>query len=229
MLTIGRIGWTLVSGLLALGCAQSFELRPALPEQRFPGRAAAAYADTNGVRLIVDGAPWHERPYDLGRIVIPVLVTIENHSGVSLRIRYEQFALVTQSGVQARALSPWSIQRPGPHRSVNPPRSPEVGFSGEPQFAPYYYPGLSSWSGSLGLDGASSRTEYRLPSPLPTQEMVERAMHEGELQNHDQVTGYLYFEPFRGDVHEANFTAELIGANQEHLGEVSVPFIVERG
>lgn len=74
-----------------------------------PGEARLAYAEVAGVRLWAGGG-WDGTPENLGDVVTPLRLTLENHSGRAVRVSYQDFALLGDSGFRYAALPPFSIQ-----------------------------------------------------------------------------------------------------------------------
>jgi hypothetical protein len=66
--------------------------------------------------------------------------------------------------------------------------------------------------------------------PLPTQDMVKRALPEGRLENGGTIAGFLYFQGVADRERQVILQAQLMDANTgEGLGELSIPFYVRRG
>jgi hypothetical protein len=208
-------------------CVHNVELQPAPTAQVLPGQKDTAIAEAAGVRVIVDGAPWDGYPSDLGALVIPVRVTLENQSGAPLRIRFREFSLVTTSGFRAFALPPFHLQRPGV--ALSAPCYPCAGFYVAPLYAPFY-PRFTPWPGPFDLDPFYFDTYYyQWREPLPSRDMLEKALPEGVLENGGRVTGYLYFQPLGHGLSEVRFMVELVNAETKAaLGTISIPFIVKR-
>jgi hypothetical protein len=96
-------------GLLA-GCARPKpELVPAPSAEVLHGKAFAAVATVEGVRVQVDGGAWEADPEDLDTVV-PLQVKVENHSGRPLRLRFRELALVSAEGTRLAALPPLTLE-----------------------------------------------------------------------------------------------------------------------
>ncbi len=205
---------------VAAGCGHVGALKPAVAAQAVPGQKDTAAAEAAGVRVIVYGA-WDGTPSDLGDLVTPVRVTVENHSGAPLRVHYEQFQLTSASGLQANAMPPFSIQRPG---SVTP-YYPYTGFFIAPMFSPWY-PGLAPWSGPFNYDPFYYENYYRWQQPLPSRDMLVKALPVGVLDDNGQVTGYLYFQKVAKDTPQVTFSYDLVDAKSGNaLGKIGIPLV----
>src|SRR2546428_1812414 len=116
-----------VSSLLVLvvtlaGCAA--ELRPAPTAQVLPGPGRPATAAAAGVRVVAQTGTWQAHPVALDGVVTPILVTVDNQSGVPLRIRHSDFALVSSDGRRFAALAPGEV-----HGAVANPGPPAYAYS----------------------------------------------------------------------------------------------------
>jgi hypothetical protein len=68
-----------------LGCVVEPVLVPARGAIRVRGSETQALAEEAGVRIWVDGAAWHGDPADLGELMTPVGLAIENGTTQWLR------------------------------------------------------------------------------------------------------------------------------------------------
>ncbi len=207
--------------LLALGagCGHAEVLKPAAGAQPVPNEKNAAMAETNGVRLIVD-ASWNGNPGDLWQIVTPVKVTIENHGSAPVRVEYKQFELAS-SGLRAHAMPPFQIQRPG---SVVP-YYPMSGFFIARPFAPWY-PGLTPWGGPFDWDPFYFDTYYQWRQPLPSRDMITKALPVGVLEPNGRVTGYLYFQKVAPSTPEVVFSYDVVDASSGNgVGKITIPLV----
>lgn len=113
------------SAVLAGACAPAVELEPAPRANEIeagPGEGAAAVEA--GVRMVARVDAWDARPEDLDEEVTPVLVTISNGSTVPLRIRYNEFQLVSASGQRFAAMPPFLLEGEVSVPVTTPLRSP---------------------------------------------------------------------------------------------------------
>jgi hypothetical protein len=210
-----------IAGAALVGCAHPVELEPAAGAATGPGGKDTALAESAGVRVAVMGI-WRGHPKDLWRIVTPVQVRIENHSGVPITTDYKSFALVAPSGFIARAASPFNVHKPG----VMVPSYPFGGFYVAPQLETWY-PGYPLWDRPFDPDAARFETELHWQKPLPSLDMLSMAMPVGVVDDHGTVTGYLYFQkPPRG-TRDVTFVAELTNAlTGAPVARISIPLIV---
>lgn len=213
-----------LAGAALLACAGTLE--PAPESRRVPGLARAAVADAAGVEIIAVAEAWRGHPPDLDTLVTPLLVTITNESARSLELRYEHFALVTPAGVQFAALPPFVVSgiAYAPVDFVYPP----MGFGLAPYLSPWY-PGLSVWGGSFPYRADYYGSFYTAFErvPLPTGDMIQKALPEGVLSPGGRITGFLYFEPL-ADVRHINLVAALVDPTaDERFGEIDIPFVYD--
>jgi hypothetical protein len=234
----GRIGLLGAVVVVALaGCIPEPQLRPP-PDARSPaGEPSAVVADAAGVKLVADGAAWKGNPGNLERRLTPVEVRVENNSGRTLSIEYRLFDLVGASRFHYAALSPLLMKEaneagptcvagyvPRPYWSVGATWGPRRGWR-YPQRAwwpnPYYDPFYDPFYGP--------RTYVRCEEPLPTQDMMDRALPEGTLETGGTVSGFLYFQGVGDRERQVILQAQLVDAKTgEPFGELSIPFQVRR-
>lgn len=216
LLTMG-----LAAALIGLGgCATT--LRPAPEATRVVGRADAAVASDAGVRIVASTDAWRGYPGELDDVVTPLLLTFTNDSKHKLALRYEALGLITPGGVLYAAVPPFEIQ--GVVFESVEPSYPAGGFT---PYSYSWYPGGSVYGG------------YRTPYywsyypplervPLPSGDMVQKALPEGVIAPGGRVSGFVFFEKVE-DVRRVTFAARLIDADTgEQFGEVALPFVVER-
>ncbi len=89
--------------LLLLACAHATQLVPAPSAPRDPTFPEAAAGAVAGVEVSVGGKRWSDQPADLESLVAPLYVRVRNGSSVPVRIRYRDFTLASQSGLQTPA------------------------------------------------------------------------------------------------------------------------------
>lgn len=214
----------LAAALLGLGgCATT--LRPAPEATRVAGRADAAVASDAGVQVVTSTDAWRGYPGELDDVVTPLLLTFTNDSGRRLALRYEALGLVTPGGVLYAAVPPFEVT------GVVFQEVESAYTTGG--FTPYYYswyPGGAMYGGSFvyrsPYHGGSYTTLERVP--LPSGDMVQKALPEGVIAPGGRVSGFVFFEKVE-DVRRVTFMARLIDADTgQQFGEVAVPFVVER-
>lgn len=106
-----RVFLTVLAVTLGAGCVTvpSPALVPGPGATLVPGEARLAFTEVAGVRLWA-GATWDGSPGNLGDVVTPLSLTLENHSGHPVRVSYQDFALLGGSGFRYAALPPFTIQ-----------------------------------------------------------------------------------------------------------------------
>jgi len=87
-------------------CATAPVLKPEPGDTLAPGKQNVVQADVAGVRVLVAGNVWKGDPADLGQLFTPVMVTIENNSGKTVRVSYADFNLNGSSGFKYAAIPP---------------------------------------------------------------------------------------------------------------------------
>ncbi|MGH7825691.1 MAG: hypothetical protein ACREQ7_11030 [Candidatus Binatia bacterium] len=208
--------------LLLIGCGVT--LAPAPGANTLPGNKAAAVAEAGGVRMVVMPNRWSGSPADLKDVVTPLRVTIENGSGQPLRIRYNEFALVGPAGFTASALPPYKVEG----TVVEPVFLPQTYYDGFYVARHYeaYFPGAKAWRHPWDFDEFYYTSRYNLwVRPLPTQDMLERAIVEGVLEPEGHIWGFLYFEKADRRLKRIAFTADLINARTgAKFGAIRIPF-----
>jgi hypothetical protein len=236
----------LAAVLLAAGCVTETKLQPLPAAQTTQG--GSAVAEDQGVRLVADGDAWKGTPSNLERIVTPVEVRIENQSGRPLRIQYEGFVLVGGSRFQYAALSPFELRDEGLAMGGSGTGTGNVALSvgvgvGYGAWAPGFW-GPGPFSSTYGWGGPWGRSwrdpfynpwydpfygapfaYWRPPEPLPTQDMLRRALPEGTLEDGGAITGFLYFQDVSEREGNVTLQARLVDARTgEQFGTLSIPF-----
>lgn len=187
-----------------------------------PGEKLEAQAASGAVQVTVSGERWHGNPSDLGALVTPMRVTIVNRGAEPVRVAYRDFALVSSTGFRTTAMSPFAIQRAG--TVAVEPYYPWTGFYVAPTWSPYY-PGFAPWAGWWDYGGYGV---VQVRQPLPTQDMLARAVPEGVIEPGGAVSGYLYFHRVGPDVGALQFQATFVSAEtQQKVAQLSVPFEVK--
>jgi len=221
-----------VLSVLALeACATEKVLKPAAGASLAPGRQNVAEASAAGVSVKVTGDAWKGDPQDLGTLFTPVRVTLENHSGKTLRVSYRDFTLGGGSGFKYAAIPPMkargtlssSAARPSP--SLRQASWEHRGFMVAPHYS-YLYPGLDPWPGVFAYDPLYYDTIYsRWPERLPTQDMLSEALPEGVVQDGGSVSGFVYFQSVTGRESAVQFEMNLVDASGgEAFGVIAIPF-----
>ncbi len=173
----------LVLGSLGMAaCATTPVLKPEPGDTLAPGTQNVVQADVAGVRVLVAGNAWQGDPADLGQLFTPVMVTIENNSGKTVRVSYADFNLNGSTGFKYAAIPPikaqgqigWAdpssskipirlaVYEPVPGRAELSDRVQLVAWAGEHRFdhdrfmvAPHFssfYPGWQAWPYSYPYD-----------------------------------------------------------------------------
>lgn len=215
------------------------------------GARQVAFAEAGGVKVWAE-FQWSGDPANLPDYVTPVLVTIENTSGRTVRLAYQDFTILGSTGLRYAALPPFGIapgvsERPQtrddivladyhpaapvirpPPPPIHPvtPRIHHHRFHVAPHYA-HFYVGLPLWAGLWALNSSYyARWSPSWPVKLPTEDMLQRALPEGALDDGGRVTGHLYFQNVRREaavqlqatLHEATTAAD--------IATITIPFAV---
>ena len=195
-----------------------------------PARAAnivagtdAASANVGGIHIVADGDAWSGDPANLEKLLTPVRVTIENHSGEPLRIRYREFSLEDSAGFHAAPLSPMKLSN-----STQPAATPITpGFTSDGFYvAPYfqfYGSVLSPWPYEFPFDNPQGNAYAHWEQSTP--DMIAKAIPEGVLSPSGSIAGFLYFQKVTKEVNSVDFVARLVQARSgQALGTARIPF-----
>jgi hypothetical protein len=168
-----------------------------------------------------------------------VEIRLENQSGRTLSIRYELFDLVGESRFHYAALSSldmkeaneagpvcvagrvprysWGLHAGWGPRQMWRTRSPWRPWWPGPFYDPFYDPYYGP------------PPYVRCEEPLPTEDMLGRALPEGSLENGGTVAGFLYFQGVADRERQVILQARLVDASTgEAFGELRIPFQVRR-
>jgi len=226
-----------VLSVLALeACATEKVLEPAAGAALAPGGVNVAEASAAGVTVKVTGDSWKGEPRDLGTLFTPVRVTLENHSGKTLRVSYRDFSLAGGSGFNYAAIPPMKARgtlNASKTTSAPPPRLvgwEHRGFMVAPHYS-YLYPGIEAWAGPFAYDPLYYDNFYsRWPERLPTQDMLSEALPEGTLQDGGSVSGFVYFQSVTGRESAVRFKMDLVDATDgQAFGRLAIPFQTKQG
>jgi hypothetical protein len=181
----------LVASLGIVGCATKREVVVPAPSALLAPQPNSAEGSDRGVEIVVQTNAWDGYPRDLDANVIPLRVTIENHGGHPLAIRYANFSLIAAEDRRYPDIPPYEI----------------TGHNYE-----HLQPG---W--------AYSDAEY-FSVPLPTKEMLEKAISEGTVSRNGTTGGFLYFHKPAPPSQTLSFRAILVDAETgQTLGTIVVP------
>jgi hypothetical protein len=217
--------------LWAAGCASQPKLRPAPQANLVEGTNKAVVETAEGVRLEARVDAWRWTPSDLDRQLTPLLVRIDNDSGQPLRVRFEEFKLVTPGGMSYAALPPFNIkgevtEQVGSYAYSAP------GFYVAPHLRGYYS-GFGVYGGYPFGHYPYYYTSYHpvyARYELPTRDMLIRALPEGVLEPGGSITGFIYFadlETINPTPNRVQLRYVLVNAEtRERFGVIDVPFQV---
>lgn len=233
--------------LMAAGCARPARLVPG-PEATHIGRdRRLAVEEIEGVRMVARGDAWRGDSR-IEEHVTPLRLRIENDSGQPLRIRYDAFALISDTGERYTALPPILVEEVAEELEERDHRDPRYRHARAPfrtrirtpafyhrhfYIAPYYrsyYPDMRVVQRRFMYDPVYYRHYYGywVDTPLPTEEMLENAIPEGILDHGGSLDGFLYFEPVDRGEESVTFRADIVFADDGRIpGAISIPFDVE--
>jgi len=196
----------------AMGCATT-TLVPAPGAQPVPaGRVTGAAASAAGVTVMAWPEAWSAAPRSLPAVVTPFLVAIDNGGTVALRVRHDDFEVVSANGRRLGARSPYEI----------------TGYTFERAWSPFIVAGPPlgpyAWR-RWGWDDPYYYSDPWVRVPLPTADMVAMALPETVVAPGGRVTGFLYFDRLGRGVTSVDFTARLADTSGARLGVVTIPFV----
>ncbi len=215
--TIARTLSVVAGVLLLAACATT--LKPAPEAMTSPSWGLGAMGEAGGVRILARPGAWIGYPRQLDTALTAVLVVVENDDSHRVRLRHEDFALVRADGRRLVAIPPFEIR----------------GTVAEPIDVPYpaFY---SSWF-FVGhrhfVYDPFWGPFYSYPSfayvPLPTGDMIQKAIPETVVEPGGRVQGFVYFPLLRKeDRGPMAFTADLVDARtQQRFATVTIPFVAE--
>ncbi len=211
--TRGRhvVAWSTVC-ICCVGCAGTPEAKSPDPSTNTIGRSSTPtlpkqLAMSEFAEIDVR-ARTHAWPGDaeVTKHVTPIRLVVENHSATGVRLLYEDFVIITDTGDQFAALPPHAVDGEVSKRVlVENYRPPHALFHHNDFYlAPPYvkiYPHLSLYPNHLPHDQTyyPEHFSYWDDMPLPTPEMLDRALPEGVLESGGQVDGFVYFEHVSGE------------------------------
>ncbi|HEX8536551.1 MAG TPA: hypothetical protein VF664_03750, partial [Cystobacter sp.] len=184
----------LATALLAVGCVTTTTLQPLASSPTTP--AGMPLAQEHGVRLVANGAAWKGNPSNLGRIVTPVEIRLENQGKRPLRINPADFTLVGTSRFEYAALTLPQLSQENLSGVGGSGQAGEGGGMAEPIFVgpPPMWPGFGwglGWFDPFYDPFYGAYAYGYTPEPLPTEDMVKTALPQGTLQPGGAVTGFL--------------------------------------
>ena len=187
-------------------------------QQNYMPSASANGVVGSNVRVLVETGAW-PGPAKIMEQVTPMRVRIENLGDVPVRVRYQDFALLAESGQAYQAIPP--TQTSG---VVNLP------LTGTSPVAPGYVyasPNVPVWAGRFSVDYYSDYS-YWSRVHLPTPDMLAWALPEAVVKPGTTLEGYLYFPQVAGGLQRVRFEAKLRDAESgQALAMASIPFEVK--
>ena len=214
------------AALLVAGCGHG-KLVPAPSATVVPGAPGAAYRIVDGVRCSADVEAWNGRPGALPPRLTPVKVRIVNSSGSSIRVLYQDFALVGENGRKYLPVPVLSIDPDGDAPRLDPVYA-STKFFVAPRFKDVYQ-ALEAWPQPLGRDDDLYQTQYRVwGKDRPSLEVLRMGIPEGVLGDGGVISGFLYFENPLGREDRVTFEAQFAATDgQNTIAAVEIPFRVK--
>ncbi|MBE2253878.1 MAG: hypothetical protein IAE78_30390 [Myxococcus sp.] len=237
--------WLLAA--LVSGCVVTTVLRPAPGAVVVPQQPNVLFTEVADVRVWAGGA-WVGDPPGLADVLTPVHVAFENRSARPLRVSYRDCTLVGRSGFRYAALPPFptpppvgAVERTGEvvladyhpatpvPKGVKPrpvhPRAPPSRFFIAPPYVGWY-PGIVVWPHPWHWHVHYAPLYATWQVPLPTHDMLERALPEGVLQPGGRVSGFLYFQRVERES-AVTLEVQLVDAESaQPMGVAQLPFLV---
>jgi hypothetical protein len=218
------IPFAVITGTLCLPACGHGHLVPAHEAKTVLGAPTAALSEENGVRVTVDADEWRGKTEELP--VTPLKVRIVNHSGRSIKLLYEDFALEgDKRGRVYRALPLVPLE--DTNASIRPTYASEKFFVAARHRDAY--PTLTPWPQELPRDMDLYNRQYRAWSQgMPTREMQRLGLPEGVLADGGEVAGFLYFPDAGISDKRVHVKVNLDDSETaEPVATVDIPFRVE--
>lgn len=237
--------WTRLCGIALLGvlagCSTEGRLRPSVAPGIVLSRGGrAATIEEQGVRLSANGSSWKRDPWNLPRYVTPVELSLENHSGRTLRIQYAQFELLGEAryiALNPRFLStyapePFSEAGTSHHsstgrrelaslRSLASVQDEEPEQPSPPRREPVSEEEVSR---DLRRNTVPSGGDT---SGRDTGEVQRLSVKEGLLEDGACLSGFLYFQNVGANERQVTLQARMVDANTgETFTTLRIPFEV---
>ena len=92
------------------GCAAKRAVVVPAPDATLASLPNSAQGTDKGVIIVLQANAWHDFPQTLDRELIPLRVTIQNHSGRPLAVRYDDFVLVGMDNHRYSGIPPDQIK-----------------------------------------------------------------------------------------------------------------------
>jgi hypothetical protein len=166
--------------------------------------------------MIARARAWNGNPPTLSQYVLPVWLEVENHSGKTLSLRYDSFRVKSppDNPEMLRAVPPSQVKG----NAIIPVSAVPAEFRLEDEW-------IGEWVES-DLDQYVAHAYWR--EPLPTKEMLRRAIREGLVADGRKIAGFVYFQKTRPDVAGLTLSADLVdAATSQSFGRIEIPLIVE--
>jgi len=194
------------------------------------GAESAAVATMGGIRCSAAASSWQGIPRELGSQMTPIKVRIKNESGKPIRLLYENFALVGESGRKYRPLPLLPLNRRDREASGLMPAYASDGFFVAQRLRDAY-PGIQPWPRPLLRDEKWYQTSYAkwpVGEQMPSRSMLVKGLPEGVLDNGGIISGFLYFEADARKEKRLKFRVEVPESDrEERVALIKIPFRVE--
>jgi hypothetical protein len=172
---------------------------------------SAAVVSDGGVQLVIRPGAWFANPPNLSDSVLPLHVTLENHSTHTVDTRHALFVL------RGPALDYHPLEPPALVQKV-------VTVRNDPLYV--LKPDSQTWMRTGGKDGQLAAVTPNDGSPpvfmphyvtstvtLPTIDMIDRALPRKDLEPGETVSGFLFYERPPSTISTMRFTLDLIDRN----------------
>ena len=210
--------------LFALGCGYS-NLIPAPSAAHVPGAPGAAFLAVAGVGCSADAQAWRLGAGELPDSVTPLKVRVANSSGRPIRLLYQDFALVGETGHKYLSIPILPLEPDAQSTRLEPLAATTRFFIAE-RFHDVYQ-AIDAWPQPLARDDDLYETQYRRWGRRPSSEVVELGIPEGVLSDGGVITGFLFFERPAGE-NAVTFQAEFDDSDgKDTVALVKIPFRVQ--
>ena len=223
--------------LILFGCSSNGGLSPAPTAKKVAEKKNRVYEKESGVTLEAEAGLWQGNP-EVAEKVTPLRIAIENNSGKALRFCVNEFELVSPTtGERFEALPLYvikgTIEDPDVAKGYQPILAPafyQYGFLIAPYLSSIYKEFSIYREGPYFYDVLYyNRYDSFWKEPdFPSQEMRERALPDGVVNNGGRIEGFIYFEKITAKTPLVNLNANLVEVkNEEPFGIITIPFLVK--
>lgn len=190
----------------------------------------------DNVEVTVGSDMWDGKEM-VAKNVIPLRVTVDNAGDDPIVVSYNEFHLVNSKGKEYAVLPLYEydldldrIVIDKDFHVIPEPAYEQNNFYMYPMYEPLY-PGIEITDYNYIVDPEIQKKYFlwsAMDENLPTQNMRQKALTEGVLNEDGMVSGYLYFEDVLPTDEKVEFTFDVVNASTgEKEGTIEIPYYIE--